>query len=638
VNGPSTSRTEAQLVALVTLVAIGVMAAIFFGRPGLFGRDKISGDGWDNYAITHSLLFDQDLDLANQFSHCCNQWGHAASPLTKKVPSPHPIGTPLLWLPELALTHAVVWPLSHWVDGLERQGYSTVYFVGAAFGSVVNGSLGLLLIYLFLRRRVGWPAALLATISMLLATPLFFFMVFHPSYSHAQDLLVVAFFVWFWDRSRGQLTVRRWAALGALAGLVALVREQYVLVALVAVTDVVGHLLDRSSLVPFGKRLARCALLGAVATGCAVLAFAPQLITWKYWYGSFVTVPQGDWYMQWSKFTVENLLNILFWSKNGLASWHPIYWLAGLGLVVALRREWRVALPLVLVLLAELYVAAVCRDLWAGWSFGHRRLLGAAICFALGLGHLFELLARSAQRRHWTLALAVVAVVVAPFAALNIDMMKRLFDGKLRVASVQPMAPVYRLGNAAWAKKLWHVIGNPIGAPAVWYDRVRFGLRPEYFDTMAGEYFLYRFEPEYKPNSFRIGFEGEPIRNHVIEGEIAPVEGRKQLLAQRQHDRLDLRLALPIWLVESDLWLTVRGRFVDPLHAVPAESCQTSVALTFNGERYPFVQQGCQFAVPVRIPRAAVRWGFNELRLRTRESDTWSANIAISEIDLVTRN
>ena len=85
-NGPSTSRTEAQLVALVTLVAIGVMAAIFFGRPGLFGRDKISGDGWDNYAITHSLLFDQDLDLANQFSHCCNQWGHAASPLTKKVP------------------------------------------------------------------------------------------------------------------------------------------------------------------------------------------------------------------------------------------------------------------------------------------------------------------------------------------------------------------------------------------------------------------------------------------------------------------------------------------------------------------------------------------------------------------------
>ncbi|MBN2359290.1 MAG: hypothetical protein JXR83_07535, partial [Deltaproteobacteria bacterium] len=588
-------------------------------------------------------LFDRDLDLANEFSHCCNQWGHTVAPETNKVPSPHPIGTPLLWLPELALTHAAVLLRGRSNPGQEQQGYSTRYFVGAAFGSVVNGTLGLLLIYLFLRRRMAWPSALIATLAMLIATPLFFFMVFHPSYSHAQDLLAVSIFVWFWDRGRGRMTPGRWALLGLLAGLVALVREQYVLVALIAVADVVAYLV-RPPLSPGGaapalsRRLARCALLGVTATACALLAFSPQLIAWKYWYGSFVTVPQGEWFMQWSRFTVENLLNILFWSKNGLASWHPIYWLAGFGLAVALRRERWVALPLLLALAAELYVAAVCRDLWAGWSFGHRRLLGTGIFFAFGLGHLLDLLARPAQRRHWSLALLLLAAVVAPFAALNVDMMQRLFAGRLRVAIAQEMRQVYGLEEFGWASSIWKRIGNPLAAPAVAYDRLVFGLPAKRYDTVAGDYLLYRFAPEHRPHGVRLGFEHDGVRKHLIAGELTAVDGQRCLLASRRGNELEIRLALPFWLLESDLWLTVHGRILDPLREPTAEQCALPISFEFNGRRYPFAAQGCRFAVPVRIPRDAVRWGLNDLRLGLRESEGGSANLALQEIFMLSSN
>ena len=75
-------RREAIGVALACLVLVGLMSWEFTTSNGMFGPKKISGDGWDSYAMTHSLFFDRDLELTNQFRHCCNQFRHKRHPVT----------------------------------------------------------------------------------------------------------------------------------------------------------------------------------------------------------------------------------------------------------------------------------------------------------------------------------------------------------------------------------------------------------------------------------------------------------------------------------------------------------------------------------------------------------------------------
>lgn len=119
------------------------------------------------------------------------------------------------------------------------------------------------------------------------------------------------------------------------------------------------------------------------------MTLMPQLIVWKMLYGAFITIPQGNSFLD---FTHLPLFSVLFSLWHGLFSWHPILLFALVGMIWAWRKHKVIVLAFLSVFVLQWILNAAVYDWWAGWSFGQRRFISLLPFFAIGLGFLFHYL------------------------------------------------------------------------------------------------------------------------------------------------------------------------------------------------------------------------------------------------------
>ena len=234
----------------------------------VYGR--VGGDGYEYYATTRSLVFDQDLDYGNDFE------GLGAS----GVPGPDgqrtsrfPIGLSVIWVLPVMLAHGGV--LLSRVFGAEiaPDGFATPYQSAATVTTFGIAMLGLLLLENVLRRRYGAAIAFWSTVAAWLATPLAFYATVNPSMSHAVSAGLAAVFVTVWLAKRGDEGDRAWLIIGAIIGLMSLVRIQDCVLIVLPILDVIR-----------GRRhgmLRRLVALGLGPAFAAVLQFS----LWAAMYG-----------------------------------------------------------------------------------------------------------------------------------------------------------------------------------------------------------------------------------------------------------------------------------------------------------------------------------------------------------------
>jgi hypothetical protein len=267
-------------------------------------------------------------------------------------------------------------------------------------------------------------------------------MVFEPSMSHAPAMASVAAFLLFTHRGiRGG--ERSFALAGALGGLVALIRWQNVVFLPVALLTTV-----RANGWPRWREV-------AAAAGAFLVVFLPQAIYWKLLYGSFLLVPQGGGYLDWS---APELMAVLFSSRHGLLSWAPLLWLALLGWPAFVKRNRPLAWGLTFSMLAAWYVNASVFDWWAGASYGSRRFDGALPGLALGLGMTLSWLVPRI-RKH---PLASLAVGLVPFVVWNATLMGVYFAG-----AIPPDGPAsFRRAVADGIDLVYPRVGYPPSWPA----------------------------------------------------------------------------------------------------------------------------------------------------------------------------
>jgi uncharacterized protein YjeT (DUF2065 family) len=135
----------------------------------------------------------------------------------------------------------------------------------------------------------------------------------------------------------------------------------------------------------------------------------PQLLAWHSIYGRWIAVPylaDHDPAFNWSH---PHVLGVLASSFHGLFSWHPVYLLALIGLIVLGRRDARLALGLLTVLALEVYVVAAWWCWWQGDSFGGRMFVDGVWVWVFGLTALLQW---SRSRGLWRTALAVGVVLI----------------------------------------------------------------------------------------------------------------------------------------------------------------------------------------------------------------------------------
>ena len=392
---------------VVLLFFLSLTAALVAGdrlRPG--GRELIKISGVDEvayYSMCHSLLFDRDMDLTNEYDRLrvdrnLGQKYFAVVPETGRPRSVFPIGFSILEMPFLVAGNALDLLTGGAGDGYSRSCVGA-FFIGVLFYLC----LGLLLTQRLLlaissgEANAGERAVLAGVIAFLLwpSTTLLYYS--FMLLAQTASFMATALFLLMYLRARRSAVAWRWAAAGAAAGLMALCRWQDLLFVATAVVD---ELLSRSHEFRPEEGWAAWARCRAVATVAALGAFLPQLLAWKSLFGRYVTIPQG---VDFFAFPPPHLGRVLASSQNGWFTWTPVAVIGVVGLLAGGRRRPGLAASLVAPIVLQWLLIGSLRDSWHGHLFGMRMLTSCAPL--LGVGLLWLLLDGSRTRRAVVLAL-----------------------------------------------------------------------------------------------------------------------------------------------------------------------------------------------------------------------------------------
>lgn len=403
-------RPGALLVALFVIFLLVYGASIFL-IPKRYGR-LIVGDGIYYYVYLRSAVLDGDLNFQNDYeiyqSFNTQDLRKKQEMLERKTPIGMPanlfsVGPAVLWAPLFLLTHFGAALLHQTGDG-----YALWEQAPLMFASIAYGFIGILLMYRMTAGMFSKFAALVSLLGIWLATNVVYYMGISPSASHTLSMFASALFVYLWWRGQKGWTKLGWFGWGLSAGLMALVRWQDVLIALLALLEWIA--VTRAARQTTKNWMAHSLGAGILFVVGMTLAFAPQMLAWQILYGSPLTAPQGGGFFQWLR---PEILNVWFSTKRGLFSWSPILFLAVLGFVPLWRKNRLLGAAAILIFLAESYINSVVNDWWGGEAFGARRFISLMPFFALGLAALIDALRQSAKTRAYVSQNAILVILVA---------------------------------------------------------------------------------------------------------------------------------------------------------------------------------------------------------------------------------
>ena len=368
-----------SFVAIGLLFALAyVTAHVWFPKPP--GR-VIDGDALSYYAWLRSVAFDGDIDFSNDYRLLSDELAEGSWQLTPLatglVSNPAPPGAAMLWAPLFLAVGAVVALLNLAGAQIPFDGLALPFKISAGVAGIAYATAGAWICYDLARRIYSAAAAFWATLTLWLGGSLLYYSLVSPTYSHAMSLFAVALFTHAWYRTRGRDDLRRFALLGALAGLAGLVRSQDLIILVIPGLELLAGIWERRWSLP-----AACGRLAVLCVACAAV-FSPQLWAWQTIYGTPVLNPHGgSAYFQWAQ---PAILQTLFSTRQGLISWTPIVLFGAIGLPWLFRRDRLLAWTTVVTLLLALYVNASAVPWWAGAGFGGRRFVSYLPFLVLGL-------------------------------------------------------------------------------------------------------------------------------------------------------------------------------------------------------------------------------------------------------------
>lgn len=389
-----------ELTALVVLFALSLPAVTL----RLYASDEVQ-----YYAYLRSLWFDRDVSFDNEYRHLYAA-GVARSALFSKTfiePATDTglrrnfatLGSAILWSPFYAVADVSVRAARAAGSETPADGYSKPYIAAVCLGSALYGFVAILLSVRLARGLTG--SGVRASLAVWAGTPLVFYMYVAPAFGHATSAFAVTLFITVWMHVRRGWSPGGVAALAAAGALMTMVREQDVFfVAGPAVDFLIGL---RSSSAGARDRHTRQLTGGSVAMiGIAVVTFiivlAPQLAAYQALNGRVSPSPLVGRKMTW---TSPHGLQVLLSPEHGFFFWTPLAALALAGLIVmALSSDRRgadqpdtsdrrrIAVILIVMTAATVYVTGSVESWTAAGAFGQRRFVNLTPVLAIGLAAL----------------------------------------------------------------------------------------------------------------------------------------------------------------------------------------------------------------------------------------------------------
>lgn len=391
---------------LPLFIAIFILFLLVFGTsifllPKRYGQ-LIVGDGIYYYVYLRSAVLDGDIEFTNDYAlyQAFNDQDlrKKEEMLSRKTPNGmaanfFSVGPAVLWSPAFIATHAFATLL-----GQAKDGFSYWYQAPLLFLSIAYGFIGILLTYLVTAGIFSRFAAFVSILGIWLATNVVYYMGVSPSASHVLSMFTCSLFVYLWWRGLGKRTRGNWFLWGLSAGLMAMVRWQDGLIAVLALFEWIAILRSKTQGEENRARASTPAqhrddtspqshavaltVDGLIFSAGALIAFLPQMLAWNILYGSPLTIPQGEGFLQYFR---PEIWNVWFSSKRGLFPWSPVILFAVIGFVPLYRKNKTLGASAIAIFVLETYTNSIVSDWWGGEAFGARRFISLIPFFALGL-------------------------------------------------------------------------------------------------------------------------------------------------------------------------------------------------------------------------------------------------------------
>ncbi len=420
------------------------------------GYLRATADGREYFAQVRSLVIDGDLDFANE-----NQLFRSAQPQT------FPFGSAVLWVPFFVAAHLWLGVLNLAGASFARNGFANPYQMAVGLGTLTYGFAGLVLAYRIARDYFSGRIAAIATIFVTAGSFLVWYLTIESSYSHGTSLFGTTLFLFVWCRTRTRRSTRQWLWLGLAGGLMTMVRWQNAVFLVFPLVDGLERAWDAARSDARRRAWAASGQDAAVFVAAFLVTVSPQLLFWKVVNGGWLALPAGQTGQQW--WTDSLAVDVLFSSNHGLFSWHPVIYIAVLGIPLFLARDLRFGSLLTFVFVAQIYINGAVAMWWGGHGFGARRFASCAVLFILALAALLSW----AQRRPLAVAIAALLVLVAGNVFFMMDIRAGRLPTSQGIGFDQILGASYRY------------VGNPFSFPANVLFARRYGMRPWQYDQLG---------------------------------------------------------------------------------------------------------------------------------------------------------
>lgn len=504
--------------SIVVAIALLATAAMYCGNDnrdpnarGPYQPMLARGDGHMHFLITRSIVFDRDFDFDNDLARFGDPWAQPRT-VTGRKNVMQQIGPSLVWAPLLALAHGAALVANALGAEIPDHGYTMfhqrILFASSVVFAWIAIVLGMLVAYRLARGRwaVTW-----AGVATLLGTTLTYYATFMPAYAHAMDAAACAGFLALWALTLGQLRWRRYVWLGILLGIATMVRVQDLGFGVVLMLElaVVGWDVVRGNEPDKARRVGALLARGLVTLAIALVLFVPQLYVWKLFYGSYLTTPQGPGQMRYGH---PMVLELVFSSRNGWLSTHPIAYLGTIGLVLGAASGPRlgpnvrlVCVALLAAIAVQIYVNAVTYEWWSAASFGQRRMCSVTLPVVVGVAMLLRWTSHRIGTKLPRLGKHALAIAVLGYlVAWNLVWVGRLHHARPAGRDNKPTCCNDVPAPLSWiAKPIYSVVGNPFELPASAVFALHHGVDLQRWDQAVGNYALVPGVLGYEDGSYR---------------------------------------------------------------------------------------------------------------------------------------
>lgn len=366
------------------------------------------GDDTGYYAYLRSFFFDVDFDFINErnYAHVerINSTGY--------VFNNWQIGQAVVFFPFFLIGHLLALLLKGIGYPVLVDGYSPPYYFATAVASQTYVFIGLVLLYRILREWFDEKVALVATLSVWLASPLLYFTFIRQRMAHGTEFCFSVVFLWAWLRYRKSDDIWKHALMGAVLGLLCMIRVVNACFLFLYLADRIYLWVSQKENFSSGGWKKEAFNLAAFGVMFALL-FLPQLYSWLQLDGNPLLYFQktadevkgqsgGSHF--WTKLPPK-AYQLFFSPKWGLAFATPIWFVGIIGLLF-LGGERKYLRPGFLVF-TTIMVLLVLNQVDPA-SFGMRYMIPGMAVFAFGFAALLQ---KTLQRR-WMFELSLAFVIL----------------------------------------------------------------------------------------------------------------------------------------------------------------------------------------------------------------------------------